>query len=111
MTDELVLEQVKKAIDLFLDKTYEMKDLYEHMLQIIREKTDGEKIHKERLEKILYDIDELQALQAKYWAGHKQILPECKKAERNLALKKNNLLNMGYSIGRFKNKVQQQRLL
>jgi hypothetical protein len=39
MTENEILAEVKKGIDLFLDKTYEVSDLYSHMMAAHRPKS------------------------------------------------------------------------
>jgi hypothetical protein len=111
MDKSLILERVKKGIDLYEDKTYELKDLYSHTLQLIDEANAEEKVHKERLEKILYDLDQLQENQQMFWSGHKDKLAICKNLEKALILKKTRLVNMGYDILQFKLKTVQPKLL
>ena len=111
MENSLILERVKKSVDLLQDNTWTVEDLYNSLLQIIAEAIEHEKAHKEILEKILYDLDELQTNQQLFWSGRKDKLSVCKNLEKALILKKTKLLNQGYSIMRFKLQTIQPKLL
>jgi len=107
-----VLSELKKATDLWMNKTYNESEFYSHILQIIRENDTGAR-HKEQLERLMFKVDELMTNQAMVWSGHKNMIPICKKQERELIEKIRYLqAHGGYSIMRFKiEKPQQTRLL
>lgn len=109
--DAKVLPEVKKAIDLFLDKTYEVNELYSHILQIIRENSAPAEEHKRQLERLIFKVEEMRENQRLYWGGHKQKLGECKAQEAEMDKKIMNLQAKGYSIERYKaEKPKQQHL-
>ncbi len=111
MTENEILPEVKKAIDLYLDKTYEVSDLYSHILTIIRENSTEAAEHKKQLERLIYKVDELLENQRLFWAGDKTKLGKCKGLEIELFKKIRHLKGMGYNIERYKNKVIQKPLL
>jgi len=111
MNDSEILAAVKKGIDLYLDKTYEVSDLYGHILQIVRENSAPAMEYKNQLERLIFKVDELRENQRAYWSGHKGRLGVCKKQEAEIDSKINHLQTMGYSITRFKNKMVQKTLL
>jgi hypothetical protein len=103
MTESEILAEVKKGIDLFLDKTYEMQDLYGHLLQIIKDNSKTGENHKEQLERLIFRVEQLRESQRLYWAGHKSKLGECKAQESELDKKLMYLqTHAPYTIERFK---------
>jgi len=109
MTEHEILSRVKTGIDLFLDKTYEMEDLYNHFLQIIKEHSMDAKGHKEKMERLMFKVDELREAQRLYWGGDKKKIGQCKVLEKDLD---NKILYLqthgGYSIDRFKQEKPKQ---
>lgn len=96
-----VLSELKKAVDLWMDKTYNESEFYSHLLQIIRENDSGEK-HKIQLERLMFKIEELMDNQAKFFSGHKSVLPVCKKLEREMVDKLKGLRSMGYNTDKYR---------
>lgn len=111
MNDSEILAGVKKAIDNYLDKTYEISDLYSHMLTIVKENSLPALEHKKQLERLIFKVDELRENQRLYWNGHKSKLGVCKGQETELDKKIAYLLSHGYSISEYKNKAIQKSLL
>lgn len=102
MDQNQILTEVKKAIDLWMDKTYEEKDFYSHILQIIKDNSEDGKRHQEQLERLIYKLAELRENQRMFWSGHKNKLSVCKQQEKELDKKIIYLLSTEYSIDRFK---------
>jgi len=100
-----ILTEVKKAIDFLNDKTYDEGAFYSHILAIIRDYGHGDKAaeHKKQLERLIFKTDEVREKQRMYWSGHKQVLGECRRLEKELDHKLMNLQTMGYSITQYKN--------
>jgi len=111
MTEKEILAEVKKAIDFKLDGTYEISDLYSHILTIIKENSAPAQAHKHQMERLMYKVDEMRENQRLFWAGHKQKIGLCKKQEAEMDSKINHLQTMGYDFSRFKNKAIQNTLL
>lgn len=111
MTENAILEEVKKAIDLLHDNTYVMTDFYNHILLIIKESNAEHFEHKNKMERLIYKVEEMREAQRLFWAGHKNKLFECKQLESDMDKKTHHLQVMGYDIDRFKNKIIQQSLL
>lgn len=102
MNDVEILNELKKAFALLEDKTYNVQDLQSHILTFIKDNfLPPIAFHKEQVERIIRDTMEVQALQRKYFNGHKSVLPECRAKEANLEKKCKHLLTQGYSIDRF----------
>lgn len=97
-----VLPEVKKAIDLFVNGTYEVSDLYSHVLQIIRNNSMDAGEHKLQLERLIFKVEEMRENQRLYWGGHKQKLGICKQQEAEMDKKIFNLQTKGYTIERYK---------
>ncbi len=107
-----ILEETKKAIDLWMDKTYNESEFYSHILQIIKDNSDDGRNHKDQLERLLFKLSELQSNQAMYWSGHKSYLTVCKQQEKELVKKVQYLTTQGgYSIQRFQQKLPEQNSL
>lgn len=108
--DHKVLPEVKKAIDLFVNKTYDVSDLYSHIFQIIRDNSMEASEHKLQLERLIFKVEEMRENQRLYHGGHKQLLGACKSQEAEMDKKIMNLQLKGYSIERYKKQkpVQQQ---
>lgn len=101
--DHKVLPEVKKAIDMFVNGTYVVSDLYSHILQIIRDNNIEANEHKMQLERLIYKVEQMRENQRMYWNGHKQKLGICKQQEAEMDKKIFNLQTKGYSIERYKN--------
>jgi len=97
----LILGEVKKAIDCFIDKTYEMEDFYSHIMAIIRDNSEPAMIHKQQLERFIFLYQQLRANQALFFGGNKSKLTVCRLQETELDNKAKNLLSKGYDIKRF----------
>lgn len=106
-----ILDEVKKAIDLFMDKTYNETDFYSHILQIIKDQNQDAEIHRKQLERLLFKIDEIHKVQLQINNGHRNQVPIVIKQQKDLFIKKDNLLRMGYSIMQFKIQTEQGKLL
>ena len=105
MNNSEILNETKKAIDLWLDKTYTESEFYSHILAIIKDNSEGG--HREQIERLLFKLTELQEKQALYWSGHKHLLSDCKKLEKELIIKVQYLVGQGgYSIERFQKQKQ-----
>ena len=111
MTDSEILAEIKKGIDLQLEGTYTVDNLYSHIIALIVESQKPLLFHKNQMERLLYKVDELRETQRLYHGGDKSKIGLCKKLEVEMDKKVHNLLVMGYTIDRFKNKVTQQALL
>jgi hypothetical protein len=82
--------------------TWTEEEVTSYLSQLIRENDTGPR-HKETIERLIHDVNELLNLQAMFFSGHKSKLPECKKLEKNLVTKIQYLQSTcGYSIDRFK---------
>jgi hypothetical protein len=104
-------DELNKAISLFNDGTYVQSDLVSHIKQILTDTIAAGCIHKRQLEHLLFKNWELRNMQRQYYAGHKQALPDCKRMQKELELKVNNLLKIGnYSIERYKAVIKQTGL-
>ncbi len=94
---------MKKATDLWMDKTYNESEFYSHILSAMRTDLAANMEHKEQMERLLYKIDELRELQRLFHGGHKSKLFECKKKEEEMDRKIMALKTQrGYNIDRFK---------
>lgn len=110
--DHVVLSELTKAVKLFVEEVYNMEDLFNHILQIIRDNSADAMKYKDQMERLLFKQIELQQKQAMYWSGHKTLLPECKKLEKELIEKCKYLISHGgFTIERFiKEQPKQERL-
>lgn len=112
--DREVLPEVKKAIDLFVNGTYNESEFYSHVLTIIRDQTAEAIKHKQRLESLLFKLNDLQHKQARFWGGQKSdsLLGECKKQEQELVMIVKRALASGiYDISRYTQQATQPKLL
>lgn len=112
MTDNDILVEVKKAIDLLLDKTYEIKEFYSHILTIIRDASSGVQIesdkHKQQMERLLFVVMQLREDQRLYHGGHKSKLSACKQQEKAIDEKIHYLTTSGgYSVEKYKKSAKQ----
>lgn len=111
MSEIQLQQEVKKAIDFYLDKTYELTDLCSHLLQIIRNNSSSGSRHIIHLECLIYKVQELRHNQQLFYNGHKSKLPVCKAQELEIDKRIQYLLSTaGYSIARFKNQLTQYSL-
>ncbi|MEO6548287.1 MAG: hypothetical protein ABIN94_09815 [Ferruginibacter sp.] len=111
MTTTEIKTEVKKAIDFYLDKTYDIEDVQNHILRIIRENSDTGSKHIVQLECLVFKIRELRETQRIFWAGHKSKLPLCKAQETAIDKRIQHLLAAGgYSIDRYKTNAKQNTL-
>lgn len=111
MTDNEIQAEVKKGVDLWLEKTYTDNDLQAHMISTVKDSLSTELLHKKQLERLIHKIDELRENQRSYHGGNKLRLPTCKKLEGEMDKLINYLLTTGYNIDRFKNNVSQAKLM
>lgn len=101
--DHKVFPEVKKAIDLFVNGTYQVSDFYSHILQLIRDNSMEANEHKMQLERLIFKVEQMRENQRLYWNGHRQKLGICKQQEAEMDKKIFNLQLKGYSIERYKN--------
>lgn len=102
---------IAKAIRLKRDGVYDDNDLQAHMEQIVKDNNLVHDKHKEQLERMLFKTEELIQAQFRFFSGHKSELSRCKKLEKELWEKIQNLLKKGYNIDRFKQQPPQQGAL
>lgn len=101
-----ILSEVKKAIDMWLSKDYEVKDLYSHILQIIRENSDDALKHKNQMERLLFRVQEFREVHRLVVNGHSQKRPELNRLATELDKKVHTLTTIGgYDIQRFKKSI------
>ena len=106
-----ILTEVKKAIDLWLDKTYNESEFYSHILQICNDAGGQAEQHRDQLERLIFKTEEMRELQRLYHAGHKSKLSACKAAEMEMDKKLMALkTHKGYNTERFKKTVKQEGL-
>lgn len=110
MNNDDIISEVKKAIALFLDQTFNEDDLAARLKQIIDENNAAGLLHKSRVEKLLFKVKTLNNLQRQYWGGDKSLLGTCKTHEKELNEFANRLLAQGYSIEGLENKTVQKNL-
>lgn len=102
MNEHEILSEVKKAIDLYNDKTYTDSEFYSHVLRIIKDNSGAAEYHKEQMERLMFRVSQLRENQRLYWGGHKSKLGECKIQEVEMDKKIIYLCTHGgYSIERF----------
>ena len=100
--DTIILE-VKKAIDLWMDKTYNESEFYSHILQIIKDNSTKGDEHKNQLERLMFKVEELMNNQRLYHGGDRSLLGTCKAQESALFKKVMNLKTIQcYDSDRFK---------
>ncbi|MEJ7610648.1 MAG: hypothetical protein WKF88_05650 [Ferruginibacter sp.] len=110
MDQTTILQEVKKATDLWMDKTYTVSEFYSHILAIIRDNSDTGEKHKEQLERLLFKVDELRENQRLFHGGHRSKLGLCRKQETEMDKKVMYLVSKGYTFDRYKNLVKQEDL-
>ena len=102
-----IITELKKAVDLWMDKTYNESDFYSHLLQVVRE-NDFSARHKEQLERLMYKVEELMKHQALFFSGHKTELGTCRKLEKDMVDKLKGLKSLGYSTDKYRFSAPQQ---
>lgn len=111
MNQSEILAESKKAIDLWLDKTYNESEFYSHIMTIIKEQTAPSEKHKEQLERYINKAEQMRAAQ-RYFFIHKAKLGDAKTLEQEFDQMTLSMLSRGYSIERFKKeKLTQTSLL
>lgn len=105
-----VLSELKKAVDLWMDKTYNESEFYSHLLQIIRENDTGQ-AHKMQLERLMFKIEELLKHQNLFFSGHKGEYGTCKKLEKEMVDKLKGLKSLGYNTDKYRFSGPQQTKL
>lgn len=111
LTESEILAEVQKGINCFLDNTYNMTDLYNHMLTTIREANGSRPNDREQLERLIFKVEELREKQRMYHSGHKQLIGQVKSMEVAMDKKTQHLQTLGYDIRRFKQTTTQHKLL
>ena len=107
-----ILTEVKKAIDLWMDKTYNEAEFYSHILAIIRDNSGSADAHREQLERLILKVEEMRESQRMYHGGHKSYLGRCKSQEVEMDKKIMYLLTTkGYDISRFKKEKPEQKTM
>lgn len=102
MTDTEILAELKKATDLWMDKTYTESEFYSHCLAVMRDAIAPHAKHRDQLERLIFKVEQMRENQRLYWGGHKQLIGKCKTQEAEMDKKIMNLQCLGYSIERFK---------
>lgn len=110
MTQTDILAEVKKAMALWMDKTYNESEFSSHILSIIKDHDPEAALHKSRLEKLIFDIEELRDNQRLYHCGIRSKLGVCKSGEAEMDKVVMRLKLKGYSTDRFKVKTTQNEM-
>ncbi|MBA3673455.1 MAG: hypothetical protein H0W75_00605 [Chitinophagaceae bacterium] len=111
MTQTEILAEVKKAIGLWMDKTYNESEFSSHILTIIKDSADPDAaLHKNQLERLIFKVEEMRENQRLYHAGHRSKLGVCKAQEADMDKKIMNLKLKGYDSDRFKVKATQNNM-
>lgn len=108
MTEKDLLAEIKKGIDFHLDGTWNIKDLYSHFQQVIGEEVAAHEIHKNRLEKFMYKVEEMRLSQCAVRSKHLSELPACKVLEKGIDVTISNFKLLGYNSDRFRPNTNQQ---
>ena len=110
MTELELKLRVKSGVDLFLDNTYELKDLYMHVFSIIKDHNSENLDHKKMCEQLIYltqglliDLDQLLG-------GKRSKTVACRDKGNSLKKKINHLLQNGYSVDYLKGGVKENEL-
>jgi hypothetical protein len=111
-----ILPELKKAVNFWMDKTYDENSFYSHIIAIIRdnvvEQINAAANHQEQLERMIFKVQQLQQKQQMVFNGHKSYIPECKKLETELRNKCNYLISHGgYNVDRFLKQQPEQNKL
>lgn len=107
MNQTKILIEAKKAIDLWMDKTYNESEFYSHIMTIIREEVSGHEKHKEQLERFLNKVNSMRESQ-RYYFIHKAKLADAKKQEIDVDNMIAAILSKGYTIERFNQEKAKQ---
>ena len=110
MDQNPVLAEVKKAIDLWMDKTYSESEFYSHILSIIRDNSSDGSQHKQQLERLIFKVEEMRENQRLFHGGHRSKLGLCKQQESEMDKKLMYLQTHGYSTDHYKQIVKQENL-
>ncbi len=111
MNQNQILSEVKKAIDLWMDKTYNESEFYSHILTIIKDNSGPAEVHKDQLERLMFKVEELRENQRLYHGGHRAKLGTCKTQEAEMDRKIMYLKShKGYDSDRFKPKAVQENM-
>lgn len=111
MTQNDILAEVKKAIDLWMDKTYNESEFYSHIMTIVNENSVPGNVHKDQLERLMFKVEELRENQHMYYNGHKNKLGTCKSMEAELDKKITYLKTVkGYKTDRFRVNATQNNM-
>jgi predicted metallo-beta-lactamase superfamily hydrolase len=103
MTQSEILAEVKKATDLWMDKTYNESEFYSHILSIINDNTASAELHVNQLERLMFKVEEMRTSQRLYHGGDRSRLGQCKTQEVDMDKKIMYLKTVkGYNSDRFK---------
>lgn len=94
------------GIDMYIAKDYTDADLKAHFLQLANDQGAEAIKHKERLEILMNDMENLLNKQALFFSGHKSLKSDCMKDERSILAKLQYMkTHMGYSTDHLKKPV------
>lgn len=115
ITTAEITRRVNIGVEMITSGAYTPDDLTAHLVQIIKDSlsdvSDLTRVQIDRIEKLMFNVEEVRDLQRKYYNGHKQVLGSCKLKERELDGKIKWLLSTGnYSLEKYKNKTVQNSL-
>jgi len=110
MTELELKNRIKTGVDLYLDKTYDVKDLYNHMYSAIKDSTDGGTEHKKHLERFIFQIEGLIKDINQYFGGKKSRQVPIKQASEKLQQQIKWFLANGYSVDQYRGKAEENSL-
>lgn len=102
-----ITAEVKTAMALKADGTWNDDDLLARLIQIVGEASTSGDYHKEIVERLIKDGRLMREAQQNYFR-HKKGQGVAIGLEQHFDKKLNHLLSIGYSIDRFKNEAKQR---
>jgi len=110
MTELELKLRIKSGVDLFLDKTYEVKDLYMHVFTIIKDHNSESLDHKKQCEVLIFKTQELLVELDQLLGGKKSKVVACKDKSNSIKKIISHLLQNGYSVDYLKGGVKENEL-
>lgn len=110
MTEYEIKTRIKSGVDLYIEKSYEVKDLYMHMLSLVKDSSADGLEHKKQCEHLIFRVQELLGDLDILFRGKKSQKVAAKNKSDALKKKLDWLLKNGYSVDEWKGRVKEIEL-